>query len=162
MNKRDILLGLFIFLSVIITAFAWSGLKKQTNKKPEVVITIEPAKSDTVIPVEIIELKDLGEFKLTAYCSCSKCCGKWAENRDNGIVVGATGEELIAGYSIAVDPNVIPYGTVVLINGQEYKAMDCGGAIKGNRIDVYFSNHSDAVNFGVKTADVMTKNIGGK
>ena len=106
-------------------------------------------------PTEVKEQYiSLGEFKLTAYCPCSKCCGQWANNRPNGIVYGATGEELKEEYSIAVDPNVIPYGTEVVINGNTYKAQDCGGAIKGNRIDVYFNNHQDALDFGVQYAQV--------
>ena len=42
----------------------------------------------------------LGEFRITAYCSCEICCGKWAENRPDGIVYGASGEELVAGVSV--------------------------------------------------------------
>ena len=103
---------------------------------------------------------NLGNFKLTSYCDCSLCCGKWANNRpvdENGdkIVYGAIGERLVEGYSIAVDPNVIPYGTEVIINGRTYKAQDCGGAIKGNRIDVYISDHDRALEFGVQYADVF-------
>ena len=79
--------------------------------------------------------KSMGEFKVTAYCSCEKCCGEWAMNRPDGIVYGSSGEELIPGYSIAVDPKVIPYGTEVIIGGNRYIAHDTGGAIKGNRID---------------------------
>lgn len=109
--------------------------------------------------------ESLGEFKLTAYCSCEKCCGKWALNRpkdENGkdIVYGSTGAILVAGTSIAVDPSVIPYGSQVEINGHTYTAHDTGGAIKGNRIDVYFDNHQDALNFGVQYAEVFL--IGGE
>lgn len=109
--------------------------------------------------------ESLGEFKLTAYCSCEKCCGKWALNRpkdENGkdIVYGSTGTVLIAGTSIAVDPSVIPYGSQVEINGHTYTAHDTGGAIKGNRIDVYFDNHQDALSFGVQYAEVFL--IGGE
>ena len=104
--------------------------------------------------------ESLGEFKLTAYCSCEKCCGEWALNRpkdENGkdIVYGSTGVALIAGTSIAVDPSVIPYGSNVEINGHTYTAQDTGGAIQGNRIDVYFDNHQDALNFGVQYAEVF-------
>ena len=109
--------------------------------------------------------ESLGEFKLTAYCSCEKCCGECALNRpkdENGkdIVYGSTGTALVAGTSIAVDPSVIPYGSQVEINGHTYTAHDTGGAIKGNRIDVYFDNHQDALNFGVQRAEVFL--IGGK
>ena len=101
----------------------------------------------------------LGEFKLTAYCSCKKCCGFWAYSRPldengNDIVIGATGERLYQGVSIAVDPAVISYDSKVYIDGKEYIAHDCGGAIKGNRIDVYFDNHQDALDFGVQYAIV--------
>lgn len=43
----------------------------------------------------------------------------------------------IEGHTIAVDPNVIPLGSEVLINGHEYVAEDIGGAVKGNVIDIY-------------------------
>lgn len=95
-------------------------------------------------------------FVATAYCPCAKCCGSYAYNRpldENGepIVYTATGTRATQGRTIAVDPRVIPYGTHVLVNGQEYVAEDCGGAIKGQHIDVYFSNHEDAAAFAVQT-----------
>ena len=98
-------------------------------------------------------------FELTAYCPCEICCGEYAKNRpidENGnpIVYGSTGERLTSGYSIAVDSNVIPYGSEVIIDGKVYKAQDCGGAIKGNRIDVFFDNHQEALIFGRQTKGV--------
>lgn len=127
-------------------------LSKITIIEPPIEI-LAPVVAD--IEPEVIEPISLGEYKLTAYCSCSKCCGKWADNRPEGKVIGASGKELTAGYSIAVDPKIIPYGTVVTINGQEYEAMDCGGAIKDNRIDIYFNNHDEALEFGVQYAEVF-------
>lgn len=105
-------------------------------------------------------IRSLGKFKLTAYCSCKKCCGKYAANRpvdENGneIVYGSTGAQLQAGVSIAVDPRVIPYGTKVVINGHTYVAQDTGGSIKGKKIDVYFDDHQEALDFGVKKAEVF-------
>lgn len=93
------------------------------------------------------EIRFLGNYKLTAYCACEKCCGK-----TDGIT--ATGTKATQGRTIAVDPQVIPYGSEVIFGGKSYIAEDCGGAIKNNRIDVYFENHSDALNFGVKFEDV--------
>lgn len=94
---------------------------------------------------------DLGEFELTAYCSCSECCGKWADG------ITATGTKATAGRTIAVDEDVIPYGYEVIINGHTYVAEDCGGAIIGKRIDVYFDSHSEALEFGRQTANVLLK-----
>ena len=102
-------------------------------------------------PEEESNLVYLGRYKLTAYCNCSKCCGKWADG------FTATGTMPKEGRTIAVDPKVIPYGSKVVINGHTYVAEDCGGAIKGNRIDVFFASHSDANKFGVQYADVYLK-----
>lgn len=82
-------------------------------------------------------------FTITAYCGCEKCCGKTDR-------ITATGTHAIEGVTIAVDPTVIPYGSMVDIEGiGTFVAEDCGGAIKGNRIDIYFENHADALTFGV-------------
>lgn len=128
------------------------------------VVEYEPREVEELEEAEEVEevIESLGEFKLTAYCSCEKCCDRWAKNRpvdENGneIVIGASGFILEAGKSIAVDPKVIPYGTTVLINGNEYIAQDCGGAIKKKRIDVYFDNHQDALEFGVQYAEIFIR-----
>ena len=89
----------------------------------------------------------MGRFKLTAYCACSKCCGK-----SDGIT--ASGTKAKQGRTIAVDPKQISYGTKVVINGHTYVAEDCGGSIKNNRIDIFFDSHKEAWNFGVQYADV--------
>lgn len=95
----------------------------------------------------------LGTYKLTAYCPCKQCCGKDPGSPGYGIT--ATGAPAVAGTTIAVDPSVIPYGSKVKINDHIYIAQDCGGAINGNRIDVYFDDHQEALQFGVQTAEVF-------
>ena len=102
------------------------------------------------VAIEEPKEKNLGKFKLTAYCSCKKCCGK-----TDGIT--STGTKATQGRTIAVDPKVIGYGSKVKINGKEYVAEDCGGAIKSNHIDVFFNNHQDALDFGVQYANVYIK-----
>lgn len=91
--------------------------------------------------------KDLGKFKITYYCACAKCC-----NVETGIT--ATGAPVVQGRTIAVDPNVIPYGTQVIIGGHVFTAEDCGGAIKSNRIDIYVNEHETALQLGVDYAEV--------
>lgn len=56
---------------------------------------------------------------------------------------------------MAVDPDVIPYGTVVEIDGYEYVAEDCGEAVKGNHIDILCASHELAECFGVQYAEVF-------
>ena len=84
------------------------------------------------------------EMIITAYCPCEKCCGN-----SNGIT--ASGTKAKQGRTVAVDPRYITYGTEIIIDGQTYIAEDCGGAIKGNRIDLFFDSHSEAESFGKQT-----------
>ena len=106
---------------------------------------------------ECEELNSLGEYTITHYCPCEICCGVWAENRPDGIVYTASGAVAEAGVTVAVDPEIIPYGTKLVINGHEYIAQDCGGAIQGNRIDIYCDSHSEALEHGVKYSEVFIK-----
>lgn len=67
----------------------------------------------------------------------------------------ATGVTARQNRTIAVDPAVIPLGSIVMIDGQEYVAEDVGGAIKGNVIDVWVEKEENS--FGVKYAEVLLK-----
>lgn len=90
----------------------------------------------------------LGRFKSTAYCPCRSCCGS------NGGTT-STGTTPAAGRTISVDPKVIPYGSKIMINNVVYTAEDCGGGINGNRVDIYFTSHSECLRYGVKNVDVF-------
>ncbi|NCU28676.1 MAG: hypothetical protein EOM85_03350 [Candidatus Moranbacteria bacterium] len=90
---------------------------------------------------------DLGNFTATHYCSCAKCCGT-----ETGKT--ATGTQATAERTIAVDPEIIPLGSKVIINNKIYIAEDTGGAIKGNRIDIYCESHQEALELGVKKVKV--------
>ena len=102
----------------------------------------EPAACDDVF---------LGEYTLTAYCPCTRCCGKWASGYTS------TGTLATEGRTIAVDPKVIPYGSHVRLiwpdgTQHSYIAEDCGSGVTGNRIDVFFTDHETARIFGVQSA----------
>ena len=88
----------------------------------------------------------LGNFKLTAYCSCAKCCGKWAANAG----VTASGAQCVEGVTIAMAG--VPFGTKLSINGHVYTVQDRGTAY--GHVDIYFSSHSAALAFGLQYADV--------
>ena len=81
-------------------------------------------------------------FKVTAYCACAKCCGK-----TNGIT--AMGTHATAGRTVAASSK-FSFGTKLNINGHVYTVEDRGGAIKGNKIDVYMNTHAEALAWGVK------------
>ena len=125
--------------------------KKPTTTAAPTTTVVTTTKRQTTAPSAAENGKYLGKFKITVYCACRKCCGKYADNRpldENGnpIVYGAHGRILVPQYSIATDPRVIPSGTKVIINGKVYRADDTGGAVKGNVIDVYCgTDHSEAL-----------------
>lgn len=92
---------------------------------PEPTIETEPEEIEPV-------LEELGEFRLTAYCACRKCCGK--DPGDFGYGVTASGAVVEAGRTIAVDSSVIPLGSEIVIDGHTYVAEDTGSAIKGTAL----------------------------
>lgn len=89
----------------------------------------------------------LGTFLTTGYCACARCCGK-----TNGVT--ANGSVAKANHTIAADTSVLPFGTQVVINGTVYTVEDRGGAIRGNRIDIYFASHQEALNYGKRYVKV--------
>lgn len=97
-----------------------------------------------------------GTFKVTAYSPFDNVSG--IENDGNPNVT-STGMRP-GPYVVAVDPNVIPYGSNVLIIYEDGDyllgvAGDTGGAIKGNRLDVFKWTYAEACEFGIKTAKVV-------
>lgn len=94
------------------------------------------------------DLVSLGMFNISYYCKCELCTGK-----SDGIT--ATGTIVEEGRTIAVDPDVIPLGTQVMIDGLLYTAEDVGSAIQGNRIDIYVDRHAYAIQCGRHQAEVF-------
>lgn len=89
----------------------------------------------------------LGEFEITYYDACIKCCSK-----TDGIT--ATGTQATVGRTIAVDPKVIALGSTVWIDGHQYIAEDVGGAIKDKHIDIFVTDHAIALQLGRQTKEV--------
>lgn len=110
-------------------------------------LNYETTTKATTIP----QLKSNGYKKMTviatAYCPCKSCSGNYGNKT-------STGKIAKSGRTVAVDKSIIPYGSQIIINGKTYIAEDCGGAIKGNRIDIYFDTHQEALNFGKQKIDI--------
>lgn len=141
---------LLIVISILTTS------AQAIDAEPEEALIVEAYDPAWDIPATKYAYCDdvfLGEFTLTAYCPDSCCCGKWASGYT------ATGTLATEGRTIAVDPDIIPYGTHVLLicpdgTQHSYIAEDCGGGVNGNHIDVFFSDHQAARVFGVQSAMV--------
>ena len=116
-EKHFIPLGviLAVFL-LILLGFSWLGVKD----------------------VEAAELRSLGKFKITWYCPCRRCSGKWGYQTSSGA-------RCTEGRTVAVDKRVIKEGTHLLINGHEYIAEDTGGGVRGKHIDIFNESHSECL-----------------
>ena len=134
-------------VTVIVSATPSEPTIDATLHPKHLVNDTEVATEDETSTTEQSDWENLGTFKLTAYCPCTECSEEWGD-------MTSTGVRATENRTIAVDPKVIPYGSEVKINGATYIAEDCGGAIKQNKIDIYFGNHEEAKEFGVKYAEV--------
>ncbi len=99
---------------------------------------------------EVLTYTDTATIRATAYTHTDECCD----------FVTATGTTVHWG-TVAVDPRYIPYGTRMFIvsNDGEYVygiavAEDCGGAIKGDRMDLYMPTHAECIAFGRRTCTI--------
>jgi 3D (Asp-Asp-Asp) domain-containing protein len=146
-------LGAAILLVAIAILATSAQAVEAPEESPEAVEEYDPAWDKPAMESAVCNDVFLGEYTITAYCACSRCCGVWA----NGYT--ATGTLATEGRTIAVDPKVIPYGTHVLLiwpdgTQHSYISEDCGGGVNGNHIDVFFNDHQAARVFGVQSAMV--------
>jgi 3D (Asp-Asp-Asp) domain-containing protein len=113
------------------------------NQQNTIVLELDKQSiDDTAENRSTAQIEPLGTFTVTHYCSCPICCGEWADG------ITATGTQATEGRTIAVDKNVIPLGSKVIIDNHEYIAEDIGGAIKGNKVDIFVSDHETAIQRG--------------
>ena len=141
------LLLIAIILGIGASCIFYLDSVMQPPEKIEHVQIIE----EYIEEMEEPETVSLGEFEITHYCTCPKCCGKWSDG------ITASGTVATENRTIATDPNVIPTGTEVLIDGQVFIAEDTGSAITGNRIDIFVASHDEAINRGRITRIVEAK-----
>lgn len=84
------------------------------------------------------------EMEVTAYCSCFRCCGQFAD----GVTASGVGVSDFYGLLIAAPP-IYPFGTIMDVPGYGAATVqDRGGVIKGNKIDLLFSTHQEALEWG--------------
>ncbi len=127
----------------------WNKLKSDRINVNQV-LQIKPAKKSTTTKTTLTTAKPVKVLKMKASAytgSCKGCSGKTA----TGLNLKKNPDLKV----ISVDPKVIPLGSKVYVEGYGYAiAGDTGGALKGNKIDVFIPNQKKALNWGVKTVTV--------
>ena len=108
---------------------------------------VEAAQSDETpetVETQAASNKHLwGVATITHYCNCSICCGQWAGGGT------ASGTTPTAGRTVAAD---LPFGTRLLINGQEYIVEDRG--VSGLWVDIFVNSHQEALDRGMYQTEV--------
>jgi 3D (Asp-Asp-Asp) domain-containing protein len=94
-------------------------------------------------------------MEVTAYCPCTRCCGSNAQ----GITASGKLVDYNGGKFVAADTRVLPFGKKLVIpgyaDGAPVEVIDRGGAIKGNKLDLYFPTHAEALVWGRQQLDVI-------
>ncbi len=94
-------------------------------------------------------------MRVTAYCACPKCCGKFSDG------LTADMHKICRGDTFVAADKRIPFGTEIVIPGynedRPVVVKDRGRLIKGNRLDVFFNSHKTAKKWGTKYLDVLVK-----
>lgn len=142
-----VIIGLMLInlLTVIIYTFIANQQEKEIkelkNKPPETIIV---ERDISPIPYD-----DLGIYTISHYCDCPICTGTSKGSRT------ASGTKPKEGRTIACDGKMLKMGDIVYIETIGLRVCeDRGGAIKGNRIDLYVKEHSKALSMGIKKARV--------
>ena len=133
---------MLMVLNVVQCVVHNKDMKDQVSFYTELMMEQQP-------DIQELPFKKLGKYSLSWYSP--KELGKEKPQE----LKTSTGKIPKEGRTIAVDPNVIPYGSIVYI--QDYGvfiAEDCGSAIKQNRIDIFTSNYDYAISMGKKVSNV--------
>lgn len=159
MNKYKLMFLLAVAVWVVVIACTMTTPAK-TEDMP---LPTEEGRlpGDETPAVEVLTYEDW--FRMTANhvedCTITHYCAEqYTHICGTGGGITATGVPVTPYWTCAVDPNVIPFGAEVMVDYGDsvafYKAQDCGGSIDGNHIDLAVTAHEEALEEGVKTADV--------
>lgn len=134
-------------LGIIITLIICLLLLTKTTQRQHPLIVIERKGQNVLLAKEDCGKNTSNIWRVSAYCSGKCCCGKWAD----GITASGAKAE---GKLIAAPPE-IPFGTWIDIPGYGMaEVLDRGGSIKGRRLDLLFSTHQEALEWGVKYLEI--------
>ncbi len=139
--KRKFILGA-ILLSLILYAIPGTGGYESAEAGYRAEREAANESSDQAASWQIIRMR------VTAYCWCSKCCGKHSDG------ITANGHRIRLRDTFVAADKMHSFGTEMIVpgynNSQPVKVLDRGRVIRGNRLDVFFNSHQKALEWGVK------------
>ncbi len=181
MKKREKLtvLGMALYCGVVLCTFLAWGMHSQAAELPEPeapavtvsglirqreVIQAEPliyvAPEMTQVAEYLDEIVEIPAVNKIEDCTITYYCAeRYAHICGTGDGITATGAKVMPGVTCAVDPSVIPFGSVVMVDCgdgvlHEYIAQDSGSWVNEDHIDICVETHSEALELGTRTATV--------
>lgn len=174
-RERNIAFAIMLLTVAVIFALVMASGNAQAEDDTYIIVPVEVIEQPEVEPVscepevpetnenELIEQAllqnavKIENVTMTHYCICEECCGKSPDNPAYGIT--ASGRKATPYVSVAVDPDIIPLGSDVLVDYGDgeihyYRADDTGGSVDGHHIDLCVGSHQEAIELGVKTVTV--------
>lgn len=181
LNPRAVLAVFMLVAITCILSYAVSGVRANTSPsmispgvpthKTDVITQVFLNESQIEAEIEqpgpgsaannpVDDSRQSGEYKtvlmrVTAYCPCEKCCGEYSDG------VTASGHKIRPGDAFVAADKEYPFGTKMVIEGyknsESVKVLDRGGAIRGNKLDVFFHSHREALKWGVRYLDVEVR-----
>jgi 3D (Asp-Asp-Asp) domain-containing protein len=175
---RRFLIGVCVLLTIGVTAAAIAQARHQSDRAA---VVFAPAPAQATVPVVAAGVSNEGmelihdaaplasspvtlsapaesshtiKMIVTAYCPCAKCCGASA----HGVTASGKPVTYHDGRFVAADTHKLPFGTHLVIpgynDGKSVEVIDTGSAIAGNRLDVFFPTHQQALAWGRQTVNV--------
>ena len=133
----------------LVPEFAHEISREQQLIKSLMQTAVVPAKTESKENWKTVRMR------VTGYCPCSKCCGAFSDG------ITANNHRIQPGDTFVAADKSYPFGTEMAIPGynagEPVQVMDRGGVIKGNRVDLFFHTHQQALEWGVQYLDVLIK-----
>lgn len=120
------------------------GSARTGGKAAAVTLGVAP---DGTISDQQLYQQSLGRFTTTGYCNCEKCSG--------GHSLTYSGTVPKSNHTLSADLDLFPLGTTLMINGVVYTVEDIGSSIEGRRLDIYYDEHAQALEHGMKAEEVF-------
>lgn len=152
---RNLIMLLFSFVCIIsMMCPVWAAETDEDCASPVVTAGSGTAAAETAAVTEAAPEAaashgvSLGMFTTTGYCGCEACSG--------GFNLTSSGTVPRAGHTISADLDIFPIGTELMIDGVVYTVEDMGSSVNGQKLDIYYASHEEALAHGLKRQEVFT------
>ena len=149
-NLKPVFAAIFLMAFVCVPGYlVGTGYANDNSKAIPLKATVDTSNSEAGDQWQTVQMR------VTAYCPCPKCCGNYSDG------ITACGHKIRQGDFFVAADKMYPFGTEIIIPGykssEAVKVLDRGGVIRGNRLDVFFNSHQEALKWGVRYLDVKIR-----